>query len=73
MTYLTQNIRSGGGASLWGRLSDLTLGAAHRRAQDRAYHATKRELSALSSRDLADMGILPADIDAVARQAAYGA
>jgi uncharacterized protein YjiS (DUF1127 family) len=32
-----------------------------------------RELSALSSRDLADMGIQRAGIHAIARQAAYGA
>jgi uncharacterized protein YjiS (DUF1127 family) len=32
-----------------------------------------RELSALSDRDLLDMGIHPADIDSIARQAAYGA
>ncbi len=73
MTYLTQNSRTVGGASIWQRLSDLTLGAAHRRAQDRAYRSTVRELSALSSRDLADMGIHRADIHDIARQAAYGA
>ncbi len=73
MTFMTQDSRSVGGTSLWQRLSDLTLGAAHRRAQDRAYRSTVRELSALSSRDLADMGIHRADIHAIARQAAYGA
>ncbi len=73
MTSMTQDSRPVGGTSLWQRLSDLTLGAAHRRAQDRAYRSTVRELSALSSRDLADMGIQRADIHAIARQAAYGA
>lgn len=72
MTYATHTDRAAGGASIWQRLSELTLGAAHRRAQQRAYHATVRELSALSHRDLTDMGIHPADIHAVARQAAYG-
>ncbi len=62
-----------GGTSIWQRLSDLNLAAAHRRAQDRAYRSTVRELSALSNRDLADMDIRRADIHAIARQAAYGA
>jgi uncharacterized protein YjiS (DUF1127 family) len=44
---------------------------AARRAQDRAYRTTVSELSALSNRDLLDMGIHRADIDSIARQAAY--
>ncbi len=73
MTFMTQDSRSVGGTSLWQRLSDLTASLAQRRAQDRAYRSTVRELSALSSRDLADMGIHRAGIHAIARQAAYGA
>lgn len=69
MTYLTQTDRTVGGTSLWQRLSDLTASLAKRRA----YRSTVRELSALSSRDLADMGIHRADIHTIARQAAYGA
>lgn len=69
MTYLTQTDRTVGGTSLWQRLSDLTASLAKRRA----YRSTVRELSALSSRDLADMGIHRADIHDIAQQAAYGA
>lgn len=61
------------GASLWQRLSDLAAALAERRARRQAYLSTLRELNAMSSRDLLDVGVHPADIQAVARQAAYGA
>ncbi len=73
MTYTTHTDRALTGTSLWQRLSDLRTKMAERRAQDRAYRTTVRELSTLSSRDLLDMGIHPANIDSIARQAAYGA
>jgi uncharacterized protein YjiS (DUF1127 family) len=41
-------------------------------AERRAYSEAVRELSALSDRDLADIGIARADIQAVARDAAKG-
>ncbi len=73
MTYMTQNDRTVGGASIWQRLSELTASLAQRRAQHRAYRSTVNELSALSNRDLTDMGVHRADIHDIARQAAYGA
>lgn len=42
-------------------------------AQRRVYRSTVKELSSLSSRDLTDIGIHPADIRDIARQGAYGA
>ena len=73
MTFLTQTAYAADGASLWQRLSDMTLGLAERRAQRQAYRSTMRELSAMSNRDLLDIGVHPADIRSIARQAAYGA
>jgi uncharacterized protein YjiS (DUF1127 family) len=57
-------VRLGDGASQ--RLADL------RQAWGRykLYRATLKELRALSPRDLEDIGILPGDIHAIARQAA---
>ncbi len=72
MTYSTHTDRALGGASFWQRLSDLRAELAERRAQDRAYRKTVNELSAMSARDLTDIGIHPADIDRIARKAAYG-
>ncbi len=69
MTYTTHTQP----ASLWQRLSDLRDELAERRAQTRAYRTTVDELSALSDRDLLDMGIDRADIDTIARQHVYGA
>jgi uncharacterized protein YjiS (DUF1127 family) len=39
----------------------------------RVYFATKNELSALSARDLDDLGISRSDINRIAYEAAYGA
>ncbi len=69
MTYTTHTQR----ASLWQQLSDLRADLAKRRAQQRVYRTTVDELSALSNRDLLDMGIDRADIDTIARQHVYGA
>jgi uncharacterized protein YjiS (DUF1127 family) len=73
MTYTIQTDRAVAGTPIWQRLSDLIAGFSHRQAQHRAYHSTVRELTALSNRDLTDMGIDQADIHTIARQAAYGA
>ena len=72
MTFVTQNAPSVGGASVWQRLSDMTASLAQRRSQHRAYRSTVSELTAMSHRDLTDIGIHPADIHTIARQAAYG-
>ncbi len=62
------------GASLWQSLStSLTTTLVHRLAQRRAYRATFGELSALTDRDLADIGLFRADIEDVAREAARAA
>ena len=59
------------GASLWQSLStSLTTTLVQRLAQRRAYRATFSELSALSDRDLADIGLYRADIEDIARKAA---
>ena len=73
MTYTTHNTHAAGGNWIWQRLSGMTASLAQRRAQRRSYHSTVSQLTALSNRDLTDMGIHPADIHDIARQAAYGA
>ncbi|MCP1170667.1 DUF1127 domain-containing protein [Limimaricola litoreus] len=54
-------------ASLLSRLAAAFTG---RRAQLRAYRVTRRELSALNDRELADLGINRAMIEEIATQAA---
>ncbi|MDH3264245.1 MAG: DUF1127 domain-containing protein [Paracoccaceae bacterium] len=58
-------------------LLDLFHGLAGRvreaRAKRRAYNITLRELSALSDRDLDDLGISRLNIPEIARESAYGA
>lgn len=77
MTSLTQNTGAVSGASLWERLSDLAAGFGQRRAQQRAQHrayrSTVRELTAMSHHELTDIGIHPADIHTIARQATCAA
>lgn len=73
MTYTTHTDHAFGGASLWQRLSDLTANLAERQAQRQAFRKTVNELSAMSDRDLTDIGIHRADIRAIAQQAAYEA
>lgn len=46
---------------------------AERRAKYKAYRTTLNELRALSTRDLADLGISPSNIRSIAYQAAYEA
>lgn len=72
MTYATHSGHAVATISIRQRLSELATSFGHRRAQTRVYHATVRELSAMSNRDLTDIGIHPADIHTIARQMAYG-
>ena len=73
MTYATHTDHGLSGTSLWQRLSDLKANLAERQAQRQAFRRTLGELSAMSDRDLTDIGIDRADIRAIAQQAAYGA
>ena len=73
MTYAIQTDRDVDGTSIWQRLSDLIAGFRQRQTQHRAYRSTVRQITALSSRDLTDMGIDQAHIHAIARQTACGA
>ena len=73
MTYTTHTDRALSGTSIWHRLSDLRVNLAERRAQDRVYRATVNELSAMSDRDLTDVGVHRADIETIAQEAAYAA
>lgn len=73
MTTITQTAYAADGTSIRQRLSDLAAGLGQRRAQHQAYRSTVRELTAMSNRDLTDIGVHPADIRTIARQAAYGA
>jgi uncharacterized protein YjiS (DUF1127 family) len=43
-----------------------------RRGLSRKYNETRRELNALTSRDLSDMGIHRSQIDQIALEAVYG-
>lgn len=70
---MTYDDRAASSASIWQHLSSLNASLVRSRAQRRFYRSTVSELSALSSRDLTDLGIHPADIHDIARQAAYGA
>jgi uncharacterized protein YjiS (DUF1127 family) len=65
----TTDIRAHG-PSLWDRLANLRDALAQRAARRKAYRQTFDELTRLSNRDLADMGINRAMIPAIARQAA---
>jgi len=72
MTYANQSGHAVASPSIRQRLSDLTMGLGRRHAQNQAYHSTVRELSAMSNRDLVDIGIHRADIHSIAQQVAYG-
>lgn len=69
MTYVTTTSR----APIRDRLARLSAAWAERRARDRAYRTTVAELSAMSARELNDIGIDRADIGSIAGRAAYGA
>ena len=74
MAFVTETHRKG---DLIERLldagADLLHRGAERHAQRRVYRQTLRELSVLSHRELADLGIARAEIGRIAWQSAYGA
>jgi uncharacterized protein YjiS (DUF1127 family) len=72
MTFATQSGHSVATTSIRQRLSGLTMGLGRRWAQERVYRRTIRELSAMSDRDLTDIGIRRANIHTIAQQVAYG-
>jgi uncharacterized protein YjiS (DUF1127 family) len=55
------------------RLAALVAGAREALRRRAVYRSTLRELTALGARDLADLGISPADLERIAHEAAYGA
>lgn len=55
-----------------GTAADILNTAAERRATRRIYRTTLTELSALSGRELADLGIHPTEVKRIAWEAAYG-
>lgn len=57
-------------AGLSARLTQVLAHLAERRRQNAAYRQTLAELSAMSDRDLADIGLRRGMIDDVAREAA---
>jgi uncharacterized protein YjiS (DUF1127 family) len=71
MAY-ANDIRSQSGFSFADRFSGLFRSVSEARAKRVVYVRTLRELEALSSRDLADLGIARAMIQQLAREAAYG-
>lgn len=71
MAYAT-DIRHGD-HGLLDRVSALFKAFGEARAQRKVYRETAKELNALSTRDLADLGISRAEIPFIAREAAYGA
>ena len=72
MTFLTDNASN---ATLMERLmataSSAFAAAATRQAKRRVYSTTLTELSALSNRDLADLGIARSEVRRIAWEAAY--
>lgn len=60
-------------AGLAARVFHVLAYLADRRRKHALYHDTLSELSAMSDRDLADIGLRRGMIEDIARQAAYGA
>ena len=67
MTYMTHDDRAHGGTSIGQALSGLKANLGQRLARLLAYRRTLNELAQLSDRELADIGVHRANIDAVAR------
>ena len=67
MAYAATNTTGG----IAGRLSALSAAITERLARHRVYNQTFRELSQLSGRDLADLGIHRSQIKRIAYEAAY--
>lgn len=73
MAFAHDTHRAHDSASIWTRLGGLRADLAERVAKYRLYRATVNELSSLSDRELHDLGLGYADIEAVALKAAYQA
>ena len=67
MTYMTHDDHAPGGISIGQSLSSLAANLGQRLAGLRSYRRTLNELAQLSDRELADIGVHRANIDAVAR------
>lgn len=59
-----------GGKSMMGKMVAALRGMADVAARNRAYRKTEKELSSLTNRELADIGISRWDIPRIARQQA---
>lgn len=68
MAYATQSIAVTG---ITTRLAAIAADIADRFARRRMYRVTLRELSSLSGRELADLGIHRSQLHQIARSAAY--
>ena len=68
MAYTTQTHAA---SPLFARISEMMANLSERRAKNRVYRTTLSELSNLSNRDLADLGMSRTMIKSVAYQAAY--
>ena len=73
MAHLTDTSRSYSDVSLLSRLGNLPSELADRFARFRRFHETLNELTVLSDRDLADVGLHRSQLRDIAAQAAYGA
>jgi uncharacterized protein YjiS (DUF1127 family) len=72
MAFVTQTSRSTAAGTFGARLAATWQGLSERLARHRLYRQTLNELSALSDRELADLGLHRAQIADVAADAAYG-
>lgn len=70
MAYATETRAAG--ASLFQKIAEFRGHLADRFARYQVYRETFGELSALTDRDLKDLGLSRADVHHVAVQAAYG-
>lgn len=66
------SVNTGVSTQLLGRVSDYFAGLRQSFADHRLYMTTFDELSSLSSRELADLGMYRADLHRIAREAVYG-
>lgn len=73
MAFANDTTRSAASLSLWDRVADLRAHLVERFAKYRLYRTTLSELSSLSDRDLADLGLHRSMIAELAREAAYKA
>ena len=71
MAYATANTTVG--LNLVGRIAAYRAQLADASAKRKVYRLTRAELSSLSNRDLADLGIGRSQIRGIALEAAYGA